>query len=167
MINCKHRIQTKNRFTCDLINKESNSKTEWSQDFPCSDCIQTWINDQPPEQITLFLSDVIDQYNLFQPAFPSIITQAITFGQSLLKYKLAGSPNVLEDVFQKRIDLCESCEFLEKESRRCFKCGCPVEEKALWATESCPIGKWQQEIGGDIETTTTQQDMGKQGCGCG
>ena len=51
-----------------------------------------------------------------------------------------------EDTFQRRMKICTACEFLDKASQRCGKCGCfvaaQVVGKARLATERCPVNKW-------------------------
>jgi hypothetical protein len=59
----------------------------------------------------------------------------------------AGQPvQASEEVFQRRMKICTACEFLDKASQRCGKCGCFVAAqvigKARLATEKCPENKW-------------------------
>ncbi len=42
----------------------------------------------------------------------------------------------------KRIDICNSCEFLFTPTRSCKKCGCFVDAKAALAISQCPMSKW-------------------------
>jgi len=54
---------------------------------------------------------------------------------------------------EKRLEICESCEFNDKRRPKlspvyldvCLKCGCMIEAKArVWGSR-CPIGKWDFE----------------------
>ena len=48
----------------------------------------------------------------------------------------------VEEVFNTRIELCNSCEYLVVEHRSCVKCACPVDHKAKYLANTCPEGKW-------------------------
>ena len=76
--------------------------------------------------------------------FPSVTEQAKNVGLSLfnvltqaIKTGQVTAPN--EEV-EKRISICESCEFLKE--NRCSECGCFIALKAGLQTEKCPKGKW-------------------------
>jgi hypothetical protein len=55
---------------------------------------------------------------------------------------LDNSVLAVEEVFNTRIDVCNSCEHLAKEYRSCTKCACPVDHKAKYLANTCPEGKW-------------------------
>tara|TARA_Y100000361_G_scaffold154197_1_gene178714 strand:+ start:833 stop:1189 length:357 start_codon:yes stop_codon:yes gene_type:complete len=80
------------------------------------------------------------------PELPSKREMAANLGKSLLrtaKAALAGdSISAADEVREKRSQLCLSCPWYMKESKRCAKCGCVVPMKIYLAEESCPIGKW-------------------------
>lgn len=46
-----------------------------------------------------------------------------------------------EEVQEKRLEICESCPFLNT-IRQCKKCGCLVDAKVKLAGSSCPMKKW-------------------------
>jgi hypothetical protein len=55
------------------------------------------------------------------------------------------NPNIKDvekEVYEKRMDLCKSCEFLFKPTTQCKKCGCFMNLKAKLPHAKCPIGKW-------------------------
>ena len=56
------------------------------------------------------------------------------------------SPTTLDlasDVeIEKRISICESCEFYIKSTTNCKKCGCFMKIKTKFKGLSCPIQKW-------------------------
>lgn len=41
-----------------------------------------------------------------------------------------------------RLEICNTCEHLEKNLMRCNKCGCFMNFKTLIPSSECPIGKW-------------------------
>jgi hypothetical protein len=47
-----------------------------------------------------------------------------------------------EEIAQKRIQVCESCEFLKKEIYQCDKCKCFMKVKTKLIAAKCPIEKW-------------------------
>jgi Family of unknown function (DUF6171) len=38
--------------------------------------------------------------------------------------------------------ICQACEFFERGTRRCGKCGCFVSLKVQFKAASCPMGHW-------------------------
>ena len=58
---------------------------------------------------------------------------------ALLKFIFFGSP-VIPEVYERRIETCDACEF--KINERCSICTCYVKRKAKWTTENCPKNKW-------------------------
>lgn len=47
-----------------------------------------------------------------------------------------------EDVVEKRIEICRSCEHFIKDSQRCNLCGCFMNWKTRLTSAHCPIDKW-------------------------
>jgi len=47
-----------------------------------------------------------------------------------------------EDVRNKRLEICQSCEHLFKPTGNCMKCGCFVKAKTQLKAAECPIKKW-------------------------
>lgn len=54
-----------------------------------------------------------------------------------------GHVTLPEDSVAHRLKICESCQYLN--GARCRACGCFVELKAAFASESCPKNKWKKE----------------------
>ena len=50
-----------------------------------------------------------------------------------------------QDIIDKRVAICNDCEFLVKATGNCKKCGCFIKAKTKVATVACPIGKWDKE----------------------
>jgi hypothetical protein len=47
-------------------------------------------------------------------------------------------------ISEDRLKICNLCEFFNKESSRCNKCGCFMDYKTLLPYVECPIGKWNE-----------------------
>lgn len=47
-----------------------------------------------------------------------------------------------QSIIDKRLEICNSCEFLTKLTKQCKKCGCFMEFKSKLKNAGCPIGKW-------------------------
>ena len=41
-----------------------------------------------------------------------------------------------------RWEICNRCEFLTKNLKRCQKCGCFMKLKVIFEYATCPKGKW-------------------------
>jgi len=70
----------------------------------------------------------------------SKIDATIDYKTKLAKFILS------EEEKNKRIDICNSCEFLFTPTRSCKKCGCFVDAKAALAKAECPRSKWPKII---------------------
>lgn len=75
------------------------------------------------------------------PTPPNFGRKVWNYGVAMLKRAVAEVKDVPPEVRAYRLSICEKCEHLSKQ-RECLICGCPVDEKAGWATEKCPIDKW-------------------------
>lgn len=47
-----------------------------------------------------------------------------------------------EDEFQRRMDICRSCEYFRVKTETCRKCGCFMKLKTKLERSHCPINKW-------------------------
>ncbi len=74
--------------------------------------------------------------------FPSLFQMMKSFTKDLGKYIRDGGPNVTPDEYADRLDVCNTCEFFDKNAYRCTECGCMMQHKAKWATAVCPKNKW-------------------------
>lgn len=81
--------------------------------------------------------------------FPSFFQQAsgfISTAKDIVGGAMAGDGvKVTEEVYNQRISTCMGCDYLEKQSIRCMKCGCFMKTKAAFKKSYCPIGKWKAE----------------------
>ena len=44
------------------------------------------------------------------------------------------------------LNICKSCEYFNESLHQCRHCGCFLQIKTSWASEKCPIDKWNSEI---------------------
>ena len=65
--------------------------------------------------------------------------------------------SVPANVKEERISICQGCEHYNSATTRCNECGCFINIKADWASEKCPIDKW--------DMWTSGQSGGCGGCG--
>ena len=74
---------------------------------------------------------------------PSVWQQLKNVAKATTEHVKDGMRNVSDEEYKKRIDTCNSCEFLNRETKRCMRCGCATQIKARWRTSKCPENKWE------------------------
>jgi hypothetical protein len=52
------------------------------------------------------------------------------------------SPKSDKQKVEQRLEICNACPDLKKNTKRCKHCGCFMELKATLLQAQCPIGKW-------------------------
>jgi hypothetical protein len=52
---------------------------------------------------------------------------------------------VTDEIYNTRMSICNACDFLRKEDKRCTQCGCYMEAKSKFKKTYCPVGKWNHE----------------------
>jgi hypothetical protein len=52
------------------------------------------------------------------------------------------SLSISKEDAQKRLRVCQQCDFYDSLQERCKKCGCKLAIKTYLKAEKCPIGKW-------------------------
>lgn len=79
-----------------------------------------------------------------EPELPPMWKQLWNYSKAKARYMAAGQPNVTEEQHKARLEICENCptKKFRPSDGRCAACGCFVEEKALYATETCPEKHW-------------------------
>lgn len=65
--------------------------------------------------------------------------KVLRFIKALFKYVIWGD-TASDKVFNSRIKICEECR--DRCGKTCCICGCYLNKKAKWTTESCPKNKW-------------------------
>ena len=87
------------------------------------------------------------------------------FGSSLAKHTMNLFKTVDHNVKLNRLEICSSCENFNPDKRICNTCGCLLEIKTSWASEKCPIDKWNSEI--EVKNQELTQSLPPSGdCGC-
>jgi hypothetical protein len=66
---------------------------------------------------------------------PGTFRKALNFAKASAKHLANGLQAVPDDVFAARIELCVMCP--ERFHDMCGACGCPIQDKASWASEDC------------------------------
>lgn len=61
---------------------------------------------------------------------------------SLWKAAKDGFQTSEDEEVNRRISICNQCEFFRKEQNQCEKCGCYLSLKTRLESSNCPIGKW-------------------------
>lgn len=82
---------------------------------------------------------------------PSVYKMVRSFVKEAVKYAKEGAPHVTAKQYEQRISACFSCPHLKEDTERCGLCGCLVEQKAKWATTTCPDNpkRWDPIAVGD------------------
>lgn len=89
-----------------------------------------------------------------------ILEKVNNFTQSLIKHASSGFVNASNTIQQERLAICQSCEKYDNSNPSnptCNECGCFLNIKTSWASESCPLKKWS--------AIATQSSGGCGGCG--
>lgn len=77
---------------------------------------------------------------------PGFMAQASGFVKSAGKVLRSGLKMVSEDEFERRIQICRSCDLSIKREgdTRCSLCGCNMEVKCQYAAVACDDGRWNK-----------------------
>jgi hypothetical protein len=63
-------------------------------------------------------------------------------GKQVKQASTGNSLIVDEETKEKRWEICNSCDFLDKNKNRCRKCGCYMNIKIQFKDVQCPIKLW-------------------------
>lgn len=83
---------------------------------------------------------------------PVFTRQVFNFLKAITRHVVDGLKNVGEEEYKNRIEICNGCD--SNIEGKCKECGCPIDKKAKWASEDCPLKKWIKK-------------SNDRGCGCG
>ena len=61
---------------------------------------------------------------------PTMFQMLRNFSKEVVNYIKEGAPNVTAEDYADRLDACNKCPHLKKESMRCGLCGCMLQLKA-------------------------------------
>ncbi len=77
----------------------------------------------------------------------NFIDQVYSFGKSIVNQAKEGFPLSSEKTVIDRVEICNSCDLLDKVNFKCNSCGCYLKYKIAWATSECPLNppKWSKE----------------------
>lgn len=75
---------------------------------------------------------------------PGVLRRAWNFGKAVVRHVADGAEQVDESTLQARLDACRVCPSCDLERMVCREpeCGCLLQIKATWRSESCPRCKW-------------------------
>ena len=74
---------------------------------------------------------------------PSKIKKLTNFSLAAAKFAAGGFIKSPIEIYDSRVLTCLACKYYDSDKDECNICGCPIEVKASWITESCPKGKWR------------------------
>lgn len=74
----------------------------------------------------------------------NIFGQIYDLSKAITKQVISGCPAADDETLKYRSDICSVCPSLNKEEYRCNECGCYLKYKIAWATQECPLGKWDK-----------------------
>jgi hypothetical protein len=84
-----------------------------------------------------------------EPALPPLrerMKNARAAAQRVITRSLRGGKvAVSADETEKRLSICQQCEFFRTSDGTCSQCGCFIRLKAKLATEACPLEKWEAQ----------------------
>lgn len=68
------------------------------------------------------------------------------FSNSLYNHMQSGFKQVDSETKNNRLNICKTCEHYNDSLIKCNSCGCFLLIKAAWASEDCPLKKWDSDI---------------------
>lgn len=91
------------------------------------------------------------------------------FVSSSINHAKDGFRTVDKSIYNDRLNICQNCEFFDSTAFRCKQCGCFLNIKANWASESCPLEKWKdipQENKSNLTESISVPSIQTNDCGC-
>jgi hypothetical protein len=65
------------------------------------------------------------------------------FAKKVGQEKIKGEGLLLtDDEYDERMSICGECSQFNKDSKRCYMCGCFMQHKAKFRASECPLSKW-------------------------
>jgi len=96
-----------------------------------------------PPSVTATTLSAANQIPLSGPSLLAMASNLASTALSAARHAAhTGAVMVTEEEANKRISICEGCEFLDKSVYRCLKCGCMMRFKTKVLVAKCPVGKW-------------------------
>tara|TARA_R100001480_G_scaffold137590_1_gene134635 strand:+ start:433 stop:669 length:237 start_codon:yes stop_codon:yes gene_type:complete len=75
---------------------------------------------------------------------PKRLKKLNNFTLAAAKFAAGGFIKSSKELYDSRVLTCLACKYYESNKDECLVCGCPIEVKASWSTESCPKNKWSK-----------------------
>ena len=75
---------------------------------------------------------------------PGKLKKLNNFTLAAAKFAAGGFIKSSKELYDSRVLTCLACKYYESNKDECLVCGCPIETKASWSTESCPKNKWSK-----------------------
>jgi len=75
---------------------------------------------------------------------PKKLKKLSNFTLAAAKFAAGGFIKTSKKLYNERVLTCLACKYYEANKDECLVCGCPVEVKASWSTESCPKNFWKK-----------------------
>ena len=74
----------------------------------------------------------------------TIREQIMSVVKGAVKQASEGFPVSTDEEKERRAEICSTCPSLIKDEYKCGECGCYLKYKISWATQDCPLGKWEK-----------------------
>ena len=75
---------------------------------------------------------------------PKKLKKLSNFAIAAAKFAAGGFIKSSKELYDSRVLTCLACKYYDADKDECLICGCPIETKASWSTESCPKNKWSK-----------------------
>jgi hypothetical protein len=84
----------------------------------------------------------------YLPDGPGLLQRVGNFGKAVVRHIADRGRKVDDQIFEERLAICQDCPSCDVKRWICREksCGCHLKTKARWASERCPLGKWQAHI---------------------
>lgn len=79
-----------------------------------------------------------------EPKLPSALKMAGNLTKAVVKHIGDGMRKVTIQEYQGRLNVCNGCPLRVKNRCTHESCGCFIDKKAWWASEDCPLDKWDE-----------------------
>ena len=79
---------------------------------------------------------------------PSASRRVMNLASAAVRHAMSGFERANQDLIEARLEICRQCASCEITNMICREksCGCYVQIKAGWASESCPLLKWPSPV---------------------
>lgn len=71
---------------------------------------------------------------------PTLGRKALNFAAAWAHHVKEGRPVSTPEIMEARRAVCDTCD--ARNGEHCGECGCPIEAKAAWAEQECPLERW-------------------------